>query len=1202
MNKDYLVGAQQLNHQHLNKNYYRTNEDEIQTVDTTCILQSYTNAGLHSDSYLAQRQLIPRNHLIYSNSQIGHHRSNHELFDPDIYSSIKKQATSQIIQNEEMENEIGDDRLFFSHQKDELPQNLTLQTNSYAINAQNLQQTSQYQNPNNNSYEHVPLSDDQLGDSQVNESINEDLQVEEFEDSQLITQVQLFQQQQLHEEKQSMIKQKRHEIDIKIQTLQERANIIIKKSYIKRSKLETQKQDLIDRKIQAEQRLQSLIRIQESLEEKLQDQLQDFNQVKNTKEGEMTIIIQPKRNQTFQLQQDIEINNAKIQQIEKQIQAIQQEIWNQDQLLLVLNQEIDNLLQQSGEYLQIYHQIQDQKQKIAEHQNKIDKKQLELELNMNINRKFSNNLNFLNDTRIMNVGRGEEQQHHDRRVKIAQIENILGQHGFYDYIVQQHTTKCEMMILENQNRLLESKLIDLQNEKNLTDMMIQSIGEQQMNNLQVVKIFNDIKYKNKLLKMKVKLLDKALAQNQKTLELHKQKLDYEYNANFYQGDHRLFNNFLFLNINPQTMQDEKYYLDLFENYRSLILQFNDPLNVIRLEQQIIQKQKPQIHKTISILEFHYSFLTDSLQKSKGLVKQERFKLQQLQKLLPIVEQKISHVLFSQYIERHHDEIQTVIKTYGKQNFEKKKHQQLEEFHKINCQRLQKDYEMIDILMNKKNDIINNQRMYKIKEQKQLEDKTTNIQAKIIKFQDEKEMHSRDSGNKRYLIEQIKQQVQSAKRHIDDQLKCVLDQEDHKYGIKEIYQKLKEIMQVEEESKDVIEQCERQIDEIDDFEKQCQQKAESQREICQRQLEIMQQLKKEIDINMIKEQLGALNGELSLIEQNIDEVINIDVDKIINSLNENIPLSTIRIPQLPPIQREEDQKQVKSICKHLQQVYEFQNINSKQEFDLFQAIAPLLEGYKISIQKKQYSQNQKYKMVYEDKYFRISNDFTRFEIRSLDDLMFRVDSFFKIQQLKSIKITNQTQITLRKLQLDFQDLTSPSRQSQENISINRRSITRPMTTKNFNNRSNNLASFSDSHSCNGQFSSMTRGGYSTKSLAANYNQQKSVDRQRNQYIPLRNQTEAEISLTSQNQNLQQNGYSQAQSQSNHSQQIWNENYSEESFEFIMILSDKEIIAKTQDYNEFKSLIQTCKKLIEKKKHLMDLIETGEIKQKMRIFKI
>lgn len=40
------------------------------------------------------------------------------------------------------------------------------------------------------------------------------------------------------------------------------------------------------------------------------------------------------------------------------------------------------------------------------------------------------------------------------------------------------------------------------------------------------------------------------------------------------------------------------------------------------------------------------------------------------------------------------------------------------------------------------------------------------------------------------------------------MKLVLDKEDNKYGIKEIYDKLRDIMKVEEESRFVISECER----------------------------------------------------------------------------------------------------------------------------------------------------------------------------------------------------------------------------------------------------------------------------------------------------------------------------------------------------------------------------------------------------------
>ena len=40
------------------------------------------------------------------------------------------------------------------------------------------------------------------------------------------------------------------------------------------------------------------------------------------------------------------------------------------------------------------------------------------------------------------------------------------------------------------------------------------------------------------------------------------------------------------------------------------------------------------------------------------------------------------------------------------------------------------------------------------------------------------------------------------------MKTVLDQEDNKYGIKEIYDKLRDILNVEEESRHVISECER----------------------------------------------------------------------------------------------------------------------------------------------------------------------------------------------------------------------------------------------------------------------------------------------------------------------------------------------------------------------------------------------------------
>lgn len=82
-------------------------------------------------------------------------------------------------------------------------------------------------------------------------------------------------------------------------------------------------------------------------------------------------------------------------------------------------------------------------------------------------------------------------------------------------------------------------------------------------------------------------------------------------------------------------------------------------------------------------------------------------------------------------------------------------------------RLQKDYEIIDILINKKNDIISNSKLLKVKEQNQIQGKINQMQLKIQNSILIKQKTQTKVNGLKFEIERINQLVKNARLKIDN---------------------------------------------------------------------------------------------------------------------------------------------------------------------------------------------------------------------------------------------------------------------------------------------------------------------------------------------------------------------------------------------------------------------------------------------------
>ena len=93
--------------------------------------------------------------------------------------------------------------------------------------------------------------------------------------------------------------------------------------------------------------------------------------------------------------------------------------------------------------------------------------------------------------------------------------------------------------------------------------------------------------------------------------------------------------------------------------------------------------------------------------------------------------------------------------------------------------------------------------------------------------------------------------------------------------------------------------------------------------------------------------------------------------------------------------------------------------------------PLLEGFQQSYTRRQQSaHNRSYSTATSvngnsERFVRLSNDFTKLEFRLNDSANYRIDSAVRVEHILGLKITNQTQNLLRKLQIDMSGIISSS---------------------------------------------------------------------------------------------------------------------------------------------------------------------------------
>lgn len=106
--------------------------------------------------------------------------------------------------------------------------------------------------------------------------------------------------------------------------------------------------------------------------------------------------------------------------------------------------------------------------------------------------------------------------------------------------------------------------------------------------------------------------------------------------------------------------------------------------------------------------------------------------------------------------------------------------------------------------------------------------------------------------------------------------------------------------------------------------------------------------------------------------------------------------------------EDDQIKLRVIFQPFKELYEFHHFNNQAQYEAVKSIMPLFEGAKIFLVRHLHANPSADLMKKRERLIRLKHDLSKIEIRHLDQPpLFKVDTFFKVDTLTGVNITNKT---------------------------------------------------------------------------------------------------------------------------------------------------------------------------------------------------